>query len=88
MLIVEVLSPSNADIARQNVSAYATIPSVEEIALLGGTRIVAEVYRRGPGRERAREAMVVRGGETLEFATIGLAAPLRDLHRATSLAGA
>lgn len=48
ILIVEVLSPSNRADTWSNVPLYATLPSVQEILLVGSTRIGAELLRRQP----------------------------------------
>lgn len=46
ILIVEILSPTNEAETRENVWAYATIPSVREILLVRSTDIGAELLRR------------------------------------------
>ena len=48
ILLIEILSPGNLDDTRDNVRAYATLRSVQEIAVLHSTRILAEIHRRGP----------------------------------------
>ena len=48
LLLIEVLSPSNASDTWENVWSYRTIPSVHEIAVIHSTRVQAEVLRRGP----------------------------------------
>lgn len=85
-LIVEVLSPSNAHITRQNVWAYTTVPSLLEIVLLEGTRIGAAVYARAASGSWPRTPRELADGDTLELASIGLSVPLRDLYRATTVA--
>lgn len=48
LVLIEILSPSNAAETRANLWAYATIPSVAEIVVLATSRIVAEVLRPRP----------------------------------------
>ena len=46
VVLIEILSPSNARETRANVWAYTSIPSVAEIVLIRSTSIAAEVLRR------------------------------------------
>src|SRR5260370_20046990 len=46
MLLIEILSPSNEAETRENVWAYTTIQSVQEILLIQSTRVAAELIRR------------------------------------------
>jgi hypothetical protein len=46
VVLIEILSPSNARETRANVWAYTSIPSVAEIVLVRSTSIAAEVLRR------------------------------------------
>ena len=48
VLLIEVLSPGNQDDTRDNVRAYSTLASVQEIVVLHSTRVLAEVHRRDP----------------------------------------
>src|SRR5215831_17928034 len=45
-LVVEILSTTNRAETRENVWAYATIPTVREILLIRSTRLAAELIRR------------------------------------------
>src|SRR5215470_18857753 len=47
IVLIEVLSPSNASDTWDNVWAYTTIPSVHEIVVVHSTRVLAELLRRG-----------------------------------------
>jgi Uma2 family endonuclease len=85
VLLIEILSPSNAALTRENVWAYSTIPSVAEILLLGSVRVEAELLRRGADGSWP-EAPVFLGAEgELELASIGFRAPLRSFYRTTDL---
>ena len=86
VLIVEVLSPGNQDDTRDNVRAYATLPSVREIAVLHSTRILAEVHRRGPDGVWAADPEWVGPGERLFLAGVGLDRAIEDAYTGTWLA--
>jgi len=65
ILVIEVLSPGNQDDTRDNVRACATLPSVQEIAVVHSTRILAEVHRRGPDGAWVANPGLVKSGEPL-----------------------
>ena len=46
LLLIEVLSPGNANDTYENVRAYATLPNVHEIVVVHSTRIKAELLRQ------------------------------------------
>jgi len=66
ILIIEILSPSNESQTRENVWAYASIPSVRDILLLASTGIEAELLRRSAdGTWPAQPDIVGPAGELL-----------------------
>jgi Uma2 family endonuclease len=83
LLLIEVLSPSNASETWENVWSYCTIPSVQEIAVIHSTRIQAEVLRRGPDGRWPAALAKIGEGETLSFESIGFACPLIDIYAET-----
>lgn len=85
LLLIEVLSPSNASDTWDNVWAYRTIPSVREVAVIHSTRVLAEVLRRGPDGQWPDGLEKIGDGETLSFECIGFACPLVDIYAETSL---
>jgi Uma2 family endonuclease len=85
VMLLEILSPSNKAMTRDNVWAYATIPTVQEILLLASTRIEAELLRRDAAGAWPEEPQIIRDGQELELASIGFRAPLRDFYATTSL---
>ena len=85
VLLVEILSPSNAALTRENVWAYSTIPSVAEILLLGGVRVEAELLRRGADGSWPEAPVFLGSEDELELASIGFRAPLRSFYRTTDL---
>jgi Uma2 family endonuclease len=85
LLLIEILSPSNASKTRANVRAYRTIPGVQEIVVLRSAAISAEILRRGPDGAWPRQPEHVGADGTLRLDSIGFAAPLRDAYRTTGL---
>lgn len=85
VLLLEILSPSNKAMTRDNVWTYASIPTVQEILLLASTRIEAELLRRDAAGAWPAEAQIVGDGEELELGSIGFRAPLRAFYATTSL---
>ncbi len=85
VLLVEILSPSNAQKTRANVWAYTTIPSVQEILVLSSTSIAAELLRRLPDGGWPEDAEPVAGDAELELRSIGLTLPLSDAYRTAGL---
>ena len=86
ILIVEILSPGNQDDTRDNIRAYATLPSVQEMAVLSSTRLQAEVHRRDEGGAWRADPEVIGAGERLRLASIGLDIPLVEAYAGTYLA--
>ncbi len=86
VLIVEILSPSNAAETWANVWAYTTIPSVREIVVLRTVSIGAELLRRRADGSWPRTPEAIEAGN-LVLESIGFEAPLAALYRTTRLAG-
>ena len=86
LLVIEILSPSNEAKTRANVWAYATIPGVQEIVLIAGTSISAEIFRRNVDGTWPSDPMFLKDGAELGLDSIGLTLKLRDVYRTTSLA--
>ena len=85
VLLVEILSPSNAALTRANVWAYTTIPSVSEILLLGSVAVEAELLRRGADGSWPEAPVSLGAEDDIELASIGFRAPLRGFYRTTDL---
>ena len=85
VLLVEILSPNNYAETRANLWAYTTLPSVAEILVVNVARIEAELLRRGADGTWPEQPDILRDGDTLTLASIGLALPLRAVYRTTSL---
>jgi Uma2 family endonuclease len=86
VVLIEILSPSNASDTWDNVWAYATIPSVREIVVVHSTRILAEVLRRGPDGQWPAETEKVDRGGGLRLDSVGFACPMSNVYARTHLA--
>jgi len=84
VLVAEILSPSNRRETWTNVWAYTTIPSLQEILVLGSEDIWAKVLRRTPDGAWPLEPETVMDGD-LVLDSIGLRTDLADLYRDTRL---
>ena len=86
VVLIEILSPSNAVHTWDNVWAYTTIPSVREIVVVHSTRIAGELLRhRADGRWPDRPEQIGADG-ILRLESIGCACPLRAAYAQTHLA--
>lgn len=85
LLIIEVLSPGNQDDTRDNIRAYATLPSVREMAVLYSTRLLAEVHRRDPGGNWLPDPEVVGQDGRLRLPSAALDVPLAEAYEGTWL---
>jgi Uma2 family endonuclease len=84
ILIVEVLSPFNAQDTWSNVPLYASLPSVMEIVLVHSTAVRAEVLRRGQDGNWPPNPDIIAGLDaTLLMPSIGLDLPLAAIYRNT-----
>jgi len=85
VLLIEILSPSNAEETRANVWAYTTIPSVAEILIVDSTAVGAELLRRQPDGNWPEQPARLGPEDTLELASIALAQPLRAIYRTAAV---
>ena len=86
LVLVEILSPSNATDTWDNVWAYTTIPSVREIVVVHSMRVLAELLRRdADGRWPVQPEQIGANG-TLRLKSIDFACPLRAAYAQTHLA--
>jgi Uma2 family endonuclease len=86
VLLIEILSPGNEADTRENVWAYASIPSVQEILIVHSTRLAAELLRRQSNAIWPEEPEEVGPNGTLRLESIDLTCPLIDLYARTHLA--
>ena len=87
ILLIEVLSPSNAQDTYENIRAYATLPSVQERLVVHSTRIEFELLRKGDGNVWPANATMIHAGGAVELASVGMTLPLADVYAGTHLAG-
>jgi len=84
VLVVKVLSPSNQAETWNNVSAYTSIPTVQEILVLNSTAIGAGLLRRETDGGWPTEPREITSGD-LMLNSIGFRVPLTDVYRTTRL---
>ena len=85
ILLIEILSPSNEAQTRANIWAYTTIPSVQEILAVHGTRMEAEILRRNPDGHWPDEPETLKAADILTLQTIGYTTQLATFYRTTAL---
>ncbi len=85
ILLIEVLSPSNASETYESVRAYATLPSVQEILVMHSTRIEAELLGRDPSGHWPANATKLTSGGTLRLESIGTSFAIADVYAGTHL---
>lgn len=86
VVLIEILSPSNARETRLTLPAFATIPSVRDIVVLESERIAAEVFRRDAAGNWGPPVETLGAEDVLRLDSIGFAAPLRAAYRTAGLA--
>ena len=85
VLLIEVLSPSNASETYESVRAYATLPSVQEILVVHSTRLEAELLRRDASGHWPANATILTAGSTLRLDSIGTSLAIADIYAGTHL---
>jgi Uma2 family endonuclease len=88
IVLIEILSRSNAASTRANVLAYKTIATVAEIIVITSWRIEAEILRRLPDASWPERPEMVGSDGALRIARIGFEAKLREMYRTTDLVAA
>jgi Uma2 family endonuclease len=86
IVLIEILSPSNAKETWNNVWAYTTIPSVREIVVVHTMRVLAELLRRGADGHWPEEPEEIGPDGTLRLDSIGFTCRLREVYAQTHLA--
>ena len=86
ILLVEVLSPSNASDTWGNIAPYSTVPTVIEILVVDSRRVEAFVLRRNADGSWPRNPDRSVAGDVIELASIGLQIPIAAVYRGTHLA--
>lgn len=86
LLLVEILSPSNANHTWSNVWAYTSISSLKEVLVLESETVAAEVMRRGAEGEWPDRPERIGSGDRLCLRSIGFEIALSELYAETGLA--
>jgi Uma2 family endonuclease len=86
VVLIEILSPTNARETRANVWAYTSIPSVAEIVLIHSTSIAAEVLRRQKDASWPAEPQYIDAAGELVLESIDFRVPLRAAYRTSGIA--
>jgi Uma2 family endonuclease len=80
ILIVEVLSPSNADETWESIRACASIPSVEEILVVDSERVHAQVFRKDEKGHWPDPGVIVEAGGTIRLTALGVEMPMAEIY--------
>jgi Uma2 family endonuclease len=86
IVLIEILSPSNARETWENVWSYTTIPSVREIAVVHSTRKLIDLLRRGADGHWPEEPEEIGPEGTVHLESIGFAGALAEVYGQTHLA--
>ena len=86
ILLIEVLSPSNAADTYENIRAYATLPTVAELLVVHSTRVEMELLRKSDGNIWPTNPSIFTSGG-VDLACIGLRLDLGEIYAGTHLAG-
>lgn len=87
ILLIEVLSPGNAQDTRENVRAYATLPSVQEIVVVHSTRVRAEImHRDGTGAWPENPLIADAADGAILLRSIAAEFTFADIYAGTHLA--
>ena len=85
ILLIEILSPSNEQDTYENIRAYATLPSVQELVVVHSTRMKVELLRKGDGNVWPANPEMIDVEGTLRLESVGLSLPLSDIYAGTHL---
>ncbi len=83
VLVIEILSPGNVDDTRDNIRAYATLASVQEMVVVHSSRISVEIHRRDAMGAWRPDPERVGPGDRLRLNSIGLDGPIEDVYAST-----
>ncbi len=86
VLLVEILSPSNAKVTEANFWMYATMASVQEVLLVHTKGARLELFRRKPDGQLA-DALIADVGQSVQLQSIEMDLAVDVLYGPTPLAG-
>ena len=87
ILLIEILSPSNAADTYENIRAYATLPSIMELVVVHSTRMEVELFRKGAGSVWPANATIFAGGGAVALSSVGLTLTVDEIYAGTHLVG-
>lgn len=85
ILLIEILSPGNSKDTWNNVWAYTTIPSVQEILIVSSFSVSAQLLRRQADGSWPANPATVGAGDMLRLASIAFEMPLTMAYEGTYL---
>jgi Uma2 family endonuclease len=85
VLLIEIMSPSNKRDTWDNVWAYVSIPTVQEILIVQSTRIEAQLLRRQADGSWPPDPVTIGADGDLALTSIGFTAPLAAAYAKTYL---
>ncbi len=85
ILIVEVLSPSNAKESWETISAIAALTSMKEILVVESTEVLAKVFTRDATGAWPSDPVTAFAGGTVHLSSLGLDIPVADIYEGTLL---
>lgn len=86
LVIIEILSPGNAQDTYENVRAYATLPSVQEIAVIHSTRMRVELLRRDDAGDWPSDPTTLEAADALPLDSIEARFAIAEIYTGTHLA--
>jgi Uma2 family endonuclease len=85
LVIVEILSPTNANDTWDNFPIYTSLASVREILYLESEAIYGYFFRRLPDGSWPKSSADIRADGTVSFDEIGWSAPMSRIYRGTMI---
>jgi Uma2 family endonuclease len=86
VVAIEILSPSNEKETREAVRACLSIPSLQEVVILGSEERGAEIYRRDPQGHWPAEPDGAGPDDGLVLSSIGFRVAMADLYAGSGVA--
>ena len=80
MLIVEILSPTNADDTWESIRACATIPSMAEILVVDSERRHVQVFLKNERGHWPDPGVVVEATGSVHLTSLGLEMPMAEIY--------
>jgi Uma2 family endonuclease len=85
IVVVEILSPSNANDTWGNVALYTMMPSVREILVIYSVEIRASLLRRKADGSWPDDPLPLKMGDTVTLESLGFTNPMAAFYRTSGL---